>query len=178
MTLVMTVFWLAIACSRSSEQENAGAARPAMEKASVVWQDFNTGLRLAKEQRKPVVMDFYADWCGWCKKMEAEVFEDGEVADKLKKNYITVRIHTDTRPDETIQYKNHVLTKQEFAMMLGVQGLPTVVFMDRDGNMITMIPGFVNKGMFLSLLGYIKDECYQKKVAFQDYIDGKAPCGK
>ncbi len=174
----MTVFWFAAACTKSTEQEGIEAATPAAEKASVEWRDFNAGLKLAKEQGKPVVMDFYADWCGWCKKMEAEVFTDGEVAEKLKKSYIAVRIHTDTNPGETINYKNHVLTKQEFAMMLGVQGLPTVVFMDRDGNLITKIPGFVNKGMFLSLLGYIKDECYQKKVPFQDYMDGKVPCGK
>lgn len=174
----MTVFWLAASCSKSSEQEGAEAAPSAAGKGSVEWRDFNTGIRLAQEQKKPVVMDFYAEWCGWCKKMEADVFEDGEVADRLKKNYITIRIHTDADPGETIRYKSHVLTKQEFLMMLGVQGLPTVVFMDKDGNLITKIPGFINKGMFLALLAYIKDECYQKKVPFQDYMNGSVPCGR
>ena len=174
--LVITVFWIFASCSKSSEKENEGKA--VAGGPSVTWYDFNEGLKMAAEKKKPVIMDFYADWCGWCRKMETEVFADRDVATKLNENYVCVRLHTDKNPDESIRYKNHLLNKQEFAMMLGVQGLPTLVFMDRDGNLITKIPGFINKSMMLPLLSYIKDECYQKKVPFQDYMDGKSPCGK
>jgi thioredoxin-related protein len=135
-------------------------------------------LKLAAEKRKPVVMDFYADWCGWCRKMEAEVFTDREVAAKLRDDFICIRLHTDRNYEETIKYKNHVLNKQEFAAMLGVRGLPTVVFLDREGGLITKIPGYINKSTFLPLLSYIKDECYIKKIPLQDYMDGKSPCNK
>jgi thioredoxin-related protein len=177
-TLLLTVFWVAVSCSKSSEQENGAAGNASGEKIEVAWKDFNSGIKLAREQKKPIVMDFYADWCGWCRKMEAEVFTDKEVGEKLKKNFICIRIHTDRDLGEAINFKDHALTKQEFATMLGVQGLPTIVFMDRDAGLITKIPGFVNKNVFLSLLGYIQEGCYQKKVPFQDYMDGKVPCGK
>ncbi|MBP7735336.1 MAG: thioredoxin fold domain-containing protein [Spirochaetes bacterium] len=174
----MAIFWIFASCSKSSEQENSVKAAPVSGGAAVTWHDFNEGLKLASAKGKPVIMDFYADWCGWCRKMEVEVFADREVAAKLGDNYICVRLHTDRNPGETIKYKNHTLTKQEFAMMLGVQGLPTLVFLDRDGNLITKIPGFINKDMMLPLLSYIKDECYLNKVPFKEYMDGKAPCGK
>ena len=176
--IAFTIMWIFISCSRSSEQENAKEVTAAGEKATVVWHAFNEGLKLAKEKRRPVVMDFYADWCGWCRKMEAEVFTDQEVAVKLNNDYICIRLHTDRNYGETLKYKNHVLTKQEFAAMLGVVGLPTVVFLDREGGLITKIPGYINKSMFLPLLSYIRDECYLKKIPLQDYMDGKIPCNK
>ncbi|OHD63311.1 MAG: hypothetical protein A2176_00285 [Spirochaetes bacterium RBG_13_51_14] len=177
--IVLTILWIFASCAKSSEQEdNKRAGLAAGEQVTVTWHDFNGGLKLAVEKRKPVVMDFYAEWCGWCRKMEAEVFTDPEVASKLRDNYICIRLHTDKNFDEKIKYKNHILTKQEFAAMLGVQGLPTVVFLDREGNLITKIPGFINKSMFLPLLSYIQDECYMKKIPFQDYMEGKSPCNK
>jgi thioredoxin-related protein len=178
LVIIITVFWIFASCSKSSEKENDAKAVTAGGEATVTWHDFNDGLKIAAARKKPVIMDFYADWCGWCRKMETEVFTDKEVAARLSDNYVCVRLHTDRNPGETIKYKNHVLTKQEFAMMLGVQGLPTLVFLDRDGNLITKIPGFINKSMMLPLLSYIKDECYLNKVPFQDYMDGKSPCGK
>lgn len=178
LVIALVILLTAPSCSKSSEQDREKKGTPAGGEVSVTWYNFNEGLKLASEKRKHIVMDFYADWCGWCRKMEAEVFSDPEVAKNLRDNYICIRVHTDKNYNETIKFKNHVLTKQEFSMMLGVQGLPTVVFMDRDGNLITKIPGYINKETFLPLLSYIREECYQKKVAFKDYMDGKVPCGK
>lgn len=175
--MVLITLLVVPACSKSSEQGTEMKASPDRAEASITWHNFNEGLKLASEKRKHIVMDFYADWCGWCRKMEAEVFADPEVAKNLRDNYIAIRIYTDKNHNETIRYKNHLLSKQEFSMMLGVQGLPTVVFMDREGNLITKIPGYINKETFLPLLSYIREECYQKKVPFKDYMDGKVPCG-
>ena len=176
--LISAFAWAAVSCSKASEQNPRDQAFQPVGSEPVTWQDFNTGLKLAKEQKKPVILDFYADWCFWCKKMEAEVFNDAAVAARLKKDFITVRIHTDTNPGETINYKTHVLTKQEFLMMFGVQGLPTVFFLDREGNPITKIPGFVDSKVFNSLLNYVQEGCYEKKIAIQDYMEGKVPCKK
>ena len=176
--MALTIMWVFVSCSRSSEQENATDESAAGAKAVVVWHDFNEGLKLAREKKKPVVMDFYADWCGWCRKMEAEVFKDPSVAAKLANDYICIRLHTDRNYTETIRYKNHVLTKHEFIAMLGVQGLPTVVFLDREGELITKIPGYINKSVFLPLLSYIMDECYLKKIPLKEYMEGKTPCNK
>jgi thioredoxin-related protein len=174
--LLFTVLWIFASCAKSSEQEGQKGDLSGEAAPKVTWYDFNEGIKMASEKKKPVVMDFYADWCGWCRKMDAEVFSDREVAAKLRDNYICIRLHTDKNRDETITYKNHVLTKQEFTMMLGIQGLPTVVFMDREGSLITKIPGFIDKSTFLPLLKFIGNDCYQKKVSFQDYLDGKVPC--
>jgi thioredoxin-related protein len=175
--IMFTVLWVFASCAKSSEQEGAREGLSGDAAPKVTWYDFNEGMKLAAEKKKPVVMDFYADWCGWCRKMEAEVFSDKEVAARLRDGFICIRLHTDRNQGETIKYKNHVLTKQEFTQMLGIQGLPTVVFMDRQGTLITKIPGYINKSTFLPLLNFIGKECYQKNISFQDYLDGKVQCG-
>jgi thioredoxin-related protein len=171
------VFFVIIAWSCRNSDSNAEApGKKFFSGSDVVWRDYSEGIKLARSQDKPVVIDFFAEWCKWCKVMDKETFSDPEISDKLSRDYIAIRIHTDQNPDEKINFKNHTLTKQDLAMMLGVQGLPTVVFMDKEENLITKVPGFIKKDMFLSMLGYMKDECYKKNVSFEDYRGGRTGC--
>ncbi len=69
------------------------------------------------------------------------------------------------------------LRPADFAAMMGVRGLPTIVFVDKNGGLITQIPGYIKTDTFLPLLSYIKSECYLQRVSFKDYLDKKADCG-
>jgi len=168
-------------CAQSSpegDKRAAGEKAVRAEAVPVKWYPYREGMALAREKGRPVLMDFYAVWCGWCRRMDNEVFADPEVSAKLAEKYVCVRIHTDANYGETIRYKNHLMTKEEFMAMLGVQGLPTLVFLDKEGNLITRVPGFVPKELMLPLLGYIEKECYLKKVSFNDYMNDKSACGE
>jgi len=145
---------------------------------SVTWMNFNDGFKKALAEKKPMVIDFYADWCKWCKVMDTETFSDGEVAEKLKSDYVAIRIHTDTQAHERLKFNNHEFSVQEFSSMMGVQGLPTLVFMDRTGKPITQIPGFLKKDVFLPLLNYITEECYTRNVPFDSYMKDDKACQK
>lgn len=91
--------------------------------ADTTWHtDLNSALQDAKNSDKPVFIDFYADWCSYCKELNESTLSDPNVKKKLSKDYITVDINTDQNPDLASQYK--------------IYNLPTVVVLNSNGQEI------------------------------------------
>lgn len=84
-------------------------------------------LAKAKSENKPLVLDFYAEWCVPCRRMEKTTFVDSRIA-ALLEQVIFVRVDTDQHPD--------------IARLLGVAGLPDIRFAASDGRMLRQLRGF------------------------------------
>ncbi len=138
------------------------------------WYSFNAGLERAKADRKPIMIDFYADWCHWCRVMDRETFANNRVAGTISKHYIPIRLDLQSR--EMIRYRNRHVSPDIFSQMMGVTSLPAVVFLDKNGEVIAKVPGFVQAATFSSMLAYIRDECYVANISFQDYMNGRTQC--
>jgi thioredoxin-related protein len=108
--------------------------------------------------------------------MEKETFANPEVVKVLNRDFIAIKVYTEK--EEQINYIGKKTTPNGFASLLGVQGLPTVVFMDSNGKLIDKVPGFVKPDIFVSILRYISEGCYKQQITFADYMNKKAGCGK
>ena len=65
----------------------------------MTWeQDYKAGLERAKKDKKLVMVDMYTDWCGWCKKLDKDTFSDKDVADKLAKDFVAVKLNPEKSP--------------------------------------------------------------------------------
>ncbi len=131
---------------------------------------FEEILQLAQKNKKKVVINVYADWCGWCKKMERETFPDGKVQDELKKNYYFYRLNGES--SETIQYDGQKFTKAQFAKAFGIRGFPSTIFLNHDSKPITVVPGYIDAKTFANILKYIGDDLYTK-MTFEQFLEGK-----
>lgn len=59
--------------------------------------DFKQGLECAREQKKPVLIDFKGHACANCKRMEAKVWSDPEVLSRLRNNFVIIELYVDDR---------------------------------------------------------------------------------
>lgn len=104
--------------------------------ADVTWVDgLPAALEQAAQADRPVMIDFYTDWCGWCKKLDAEVYTDEQVEKLLTEAFVCVKIDGDTEEQLVEKYE--------------VQGYPTIIILDADGTRLKTIGGFEPADLFL-----------------------------
>lgn len=113
--------------------------------------DFKQGtvseiLAMAKEQGKPVMVDVWTDWCVWCVELDNLVYARPEVYEYANNNIINFKI--DAEKGEGV----------DFAKKYSINGFPTILFLDSDGNEIDR------------LVGYFPAE--QFKIYMTDYSSG------
>lgn len=135
----------------------------------LTWHHFNDGMIKAKAEKKEVIIDFYTDWCHWCKVMDEKTFNNPEVAAKLKEKFICIRINAENTTD-VINFKGQQFTPVTFSSAFGVTGFPSLAFLDKEQNPITIIPGYLPPENFLPILGYMNQECYKKQISIDEYV--------
>ena len=97
-----------------------------MQGPGVTWQVYSDEiLSEAKRLNKPVIIDFYADWCSPCRELEKITFHDAEIVKQAEQDFIMVKVNL-TRKGNPIY--EQLLKEYE------VRGVPTVVFLDSQGN--------------------------------------------
>jgi thiol-disulfide isomerase/thioredoxin len=83
----------------------------AQDDRSIQWLNFEQLEDSLVKQPKKVFIDFYADWCVYCKKMEQAAFRDAEVISKLNQSYYAVKMNVEST--DTINFGGEVLMNQE-----------------------------------------------------------------
>jgi thiol:disulfide interchange protein DsbD len=100
-------------------------AIPRNAEASVQWEKYDAEkIAAARAAGKPVVIDFYADWCLPCKELDHKTFTDAKVISELDR---FVRVKADlTTPDADFT--------KELTKKYAIVGVPTILFLDASGN--------------------------------------------
>lgn len=101
--------------------------------SGIVWvTDVETAFKLSKKTDKPVFAFFTGKkWCGWCKKLVAQVLSKPEFAKYANENYIMLELDFPRRDRSKITPEMVQLSRQ-----FGVKGYPTVLLLDHKKNLL------------------------------------------
>lgn len=139
-------------------------------KSKINWIDYSSAIKEAKQEKKPIMIDFFTVWCFYCKKMDKETYTNSGVIEYLRDNFKSVKI--DAESSEKVIHEGKIYTKKELAKTYEVSGYPTLWFLDSKGNKISPQVGFVGPQDLLYILKYIRTSSY-KTMSFQDFINSK-----
>jgi len=131
----------------------AGESRDAGTTAAFQWRSWDDGLREASASKRPVLVDVYTDWCGWCKRMDRDVYSRDDVREYLARNFVTVKLNAESQMQGT--YEGRVQSSSTIARRFGVRGYPTSVFLRPGGEHLVNVGGYVAPERFLLVLRYI-----------------------
>lgn len=102
---------------------------------------------ILKSQGKPIMLDFYADWCHSCKVMEATTFKDSQVQDALTR-FTVIKIDVTSQNSENKAILTH----------FGVVAPPTFIFFNTQGTELNQLKlvGEISTDKFLKTLNQIQ----------------------
>lgn len=102
--------------------------------------------KVAKEKNQLILVDMFAEWCGWCHRFEREVFPS-EAFQKATDDIVLLRLDTEDKKEGT-----------QMAQKFGVTSLPTFLLLTPDLTVAGMIRGYSPPADFARMLKETRDK--------------------
>lgn len=132
----------------------------------IKWISFNEGIKKAKADKKPIFIDFYTDWCTYCKKLDAVTYSDDKVANYMNDKFITIKVNAES-PEKVI-FRGETYTMRDLALAFGVNSYPYMFFLEDEQNTLGPLPGFVEPDKFYVIASFIGSNAY-KTTSIENY---------
>lgn len=136
----IAVFVAALAAASPASGQNAPQRQDPVagtEKKLKWFDSYQAGISAAKAQKRPVLIKFEAEWCGWCKKLDSEVFAQPQIIKALEK-YVCIRVDVDKQRNVALAYR--------------VRSLPRIVIVNIHNEIVGDWLGYREAPAFSKLL--------------------------
>lgn len=131
------------------------------------WQPFERTLDTAARKNRPVLVHVHAPWCGWCLKMEREVYP--ALQPFLGEHFALARLQWDD-PATTHTYRGRELSEKELAREFGAEQVPALLLFASDGALLLRLDGFMEADALRPVLRYIASEAYHEQ-SFEAFLE-------
>jgi len=128
----------ASALPSSDAREPDTASAPA---AGIRWEkSFRDALKRARAEGRPLLVDFWADWCHWCHELDRTTYRDPAVV-AASSAFVAVKVDTEGS-----------LGDKQVSAEYGVETLPTIAFLSPGGHVLLVRQNFEGPEAFASTL--------------------------
>ncbi|MAR26005.1 MAG: thioredoxin family protein [Flavobacteriaceae bacterium] len=145
------------------------------------WISINELEDVLKTNEKNIIIDIYTNWCGPCKLMEKNTFQNKYISKFINENYHAVKFNAEG--NETVTFTEKVFQNpnfdvkrvntrnatHEFTRFLGVSAYPTTIFLDKDMSLITPVRGYLIPKQLEIYLELFKNDQYKKITSQLDF---------
>ena len=141
------------------------------------WLTFAQMLEAHRKQPKKVIVDIYTDWCGWCKKLDKDVYENPVIEKYIGENFYAVKMNSETEGQVVFQgdtfkllpHNGRKLTNTlALKLMNNRSAYPTTAFLDEKLSLFTSIPGYMEAKEYEAVIKYFSQNAY-KTQSWDDY---------
>lgn len=109
------------------------------------WEtDFKKAVERATKENKPLLLDFTgSDWCGWCIKLDKEVFSKESFKKWAESNLVLVSLDFPRKKQQSAELKKQ---NEELSEKYNVEGFPTIILLASDGKKVLGTTGYQSGG--------------------------------
>jgi thioredoxin 1 len=120
--------------------------------AAVDWaQDYKSASARAAKEKKLLMVDLYADWCGPCRMLDRTTFSNADVQAALSNDFVAVKVNIEASKEN-----------RNLAINLDTRVIPHIAFFDSDGKKLSDIFGYLPPDRFLDELRKVTKQAAKK----------------
>ncbi len=131
----------------------------------IKWISFNELANYQQQEKRPVLIDVYTDWCGWCKKLDVTTYADPNIINYVNQSFYAIKFDAETHDTITylgIKYFNKNAAKKsthDLAVHLMGNNLsyPTSIFLNKESNPALVVPGYQESNDMAPFLVYFAE---------------------
>jgi len=146
------------------------------QSSGVKWMSIEEAEKLSRKDPKKIMVDVYTDWCGWCKKMDAETFSHPVIAEIINKNYYAVKLNAEGKDEITFNGTTYKFVPQgsrgyhELAagLLSGKMSYPSIAYLNEKLQLLGAVPGYMTPNSIEPLLNYIAEDKFTSQ-SLEDY---------
>ena len=144
--------------------------------SQIKWIPFEEAMNLSKQDGKPILIDVYTDWCGWCKRLDATTYKDSAIIGYINEKFHAVKFNAETK--ESIKYQDSVYVNKgkthdlALKLMNGQASYPTTIYIVPQKQIIAPVPGYQTRDNIQPFLFYFGEAVYDMTTTWDCFLKG------